>query len=41
MSLERMAEQQAEGGGAMYRFKNGIFKDNKLTIKEKGFIAIA
>jgi len=25
----------------MYRFKNGIFKDNKLTIKEKGFIAIA
>ncbi|HQM67544.1 MAG TPA: carboxymuconolactone decarboxylase family protein [Methanomassiliicoccales archaeon] len=41
MSLEQMAEQQPEVIRAMYRFKNEVFKDNKLTFKEKELIAIA
>ncbi|MHC1680457.1 MAG: carboxymuconolactone decarboxylase family protein [Methanomassiliicoccales archaeon] len=41
MSLEQMAEQQPEVIRAMYRFKNEVFKDNKLTFKEKELIAVA
>lgn len=41
MSLELIAEQQPEVIRAMYRFKNEVFKDNKLSFKEKELIAVA
>ena len=36
-----MAEQQPEVIRAMYRFKNEVFRDNKLCFKEKELIAVA
>ncbi len=41
MSLEQLAEQQPEVIRAMYRFKNEVFRDNKLSFKDKELIAVA
>lgn len=41
MSLEQMATQRPDVIRAMYRFKNEVFRDNKLTFKEKELIAVA